>query len=68
MILGGSSSGSSSSSNQYQVEAILDRRVVGGNIEYYIKWLGWTARFNSWLSEADMGGCTDLIREFNGIQ
>lgn len=38
----GSGSGSSSDEEEYVVEKVLDRRVVKGHVQYYLKWKGFS--------------------------
>lgn len=73
-VLDGSSSGSSSitsstssNSRDFQVQAILTKRTLDGNVEYLVKWLGWASKYNSWLDVADMDGCSNLIEQFNAL-
>jgi hypothetical protein len=38
----------------YTVEKILRKRGIGSSKELYVKWKGYPAKFNSWISEADI--------------
>ena len=49
---------------EYEVENILRKRTRNGQTEYYIKWKGYTNKYNQWLPISDMGGCQELIEEF----
>jgi hypothetical protein len=33
----------------YKIEKVLMRRKKGGNIQYFVKWLGYPNKFNSWV-------------------
>lgn len=48
----------------FDIEQILRRRLnqKTGQKEYFIKWQGWPAKFNSWISEKD------LLQSHNGKQ
>ena len=40
----------------YKVEKIIKKRKgVGGKHEYFVKWMNWPDRFNSWVPEEDIG-------------
>lgn len=49
--------------NEFEVEEVLDRRVSNGNVEYLLKWKGFTSRHNSWVIENDVN-CPELIKKF----
>ena len=38
----------------YEVEKILKRRGKGKNSEVLVKWLGYPAKFNSWIPESEI--------------
>ena len=41
------------SENRYVVEKILRKRKSKGKEEFFVKWKGWPAKFNSWITEDD---------------
>ncbi|CAF0725496.1 unnamed protein product [Adineta ricciae] len=51
------------SEHEYQVEAIVDKRVHGKKIEYLLKWQGYSSTDNTWEDVSRLN-CPDLIREF----
>ena len=45
----------------FEVETILKMRVgVNGELEYLLKWKGWSADFNSWEPRSNLA-CDDLL-------
>jgi len=48
---------------EYQVEAILDKRIRGKKTQYLLKWKGYSSKHNSW-EDAYRLNCPDLFRRF----
>ena len=38
----------------YKIETILKTRKRGKNIEYFVKWLGYPDKYNSWIAKSDV--------------
>lgn len=50
---------------EYEVERILDSKMVNGVQYFLIKWKGYSDLENTWQTEEDMGNCAELLEEFN---
>lgn len=57
-------SSSSESDVEYEVEAIIGKRVKKGITYYKVRWLGFDESADTWEIDSNLGGCEELIRDF----
>ena len=38
----------------YEVEKILKKQGRGSNVQYFVKWLGYPNKFNSWVNASEI--------------
>ena len=53
--------------DDFQVEKIIKKRTKNGQVEYYLKWVGYSEDDNTWEPKANLN-CQDLIDEFEASQ
>ncbi|CAL4226028.1 unnamed protein product, partial [Meganyctiphanes norvegica] len=46
----------------YDVEKVIDERVVDGKKEYLVKWEEWGPAFNTWEPEEHLEGCDEVLK------
>ena len=49
--------------DEFEVDEILEKRGKGNEVEYLVRWKGFTNRYNSWIKKANMNA-PDLLRKF----
>lgn len=54
---------SSPEEEEYEVEAIVEKRLKRGKVEYLIKWKGWSHDDNTWEPKANLD-CEKIIENF----
>jgi len=54
-----------SSEENWEVEAIIGRRVEKGITQYLVKWKGWDVGDSTWETSDACKGCLSLVRQFN---
>jgi len=59
------SDGSGSEGETYEVEKILDKRMVKGKAQYFIKWKGFDAEEENTWEPVENLDCEDKIKEYN---
>jgi hypothetical protein len=52
------------SEDEYIVEKVVDKRIIGGEIEYLIKWEGYDSSENTWEPPENLDNIGNLIQEF----
>jgi hypothetical protein len=48
----------------YEVEDVLDDRVLGGRRQYYVKWKDYDHAFNTWEDEDNCDGCPEILKAY----
>ena len=51
--------------HEYEVEAILDSKVIRNKLYYLVDWLGYTPADQTWEPETNITNASELIQEFH---
>jgi len=49
---------------EFEVEKILNKRVVRGKEKFLVRWKGYTAEGDTWESRENLKNAKDLVKEF----
>jgi len=49
---------------EFEVEKILNKRVVRGKEKFLVRWKGYTAEGDTWESRENLKNTKDLVKEF----
>ena len=55
---------SSDYNTEYEVERILDKRFQNGQVQYKVKWKGYSLSESTWEPEDNLEGSKELVKEF----
>ena len=49
---------------EYEVERIVDHRIVRTGVHYLVKWTGWPEESNTWEPEKNLANCKQMLRNY----
>ena len=49
---------------EYEIEKVIDMRIVKGNKQFLVKWKGYQDFDNMWIAESEMGNAQEAIAEY----
>jgi len=49
---------------EFEVEKILNKRIVQGKEKFLVRWKGYTAEEDMWKSRENLGNVKELVKEF----
>jgi len=52
---------------EFEVEEVVDRRLYKGELQYLVKWVGWSSEDNSWEPEDNLENCSEKLNNFNKV-
>lgn len=47
----------------FEVEKVLDKRIVEGKVEYFLKWKNYSSNHNTWEPQENLN-CVELVSKF----
>ena len=50
---------------EYEVEKILEKQRRKGKLWYKIKWIGYSSKYNQWISEQDLDDASKLCEMYD---
>ena len=51
---------------EWEVERILNKQKIRGVVKYLVWWKGFTAEYDTWEKEEDLGNSKEVVAEFDG--
>ena len=52
-------------SNEWEIEHVLDAKTSQGQLQYLVKWVGWSDAYNEWVPARNMGNAEDAIATYH---
>ncbi len=53
------------SEKYYEIDKIMQKRVINGNAFFEVGWKNFSETFNSWVPQSELTNCRELLKEFN---
>ena len=53
---------------EYEIERILNKRLYRNKVQYLVRWKGWSASHDQWLSPKELGNAKDVLADYEATQ
>lgn len=55
------------SDNMYEVEKIMNHRIVNGKMSFLVRWKNYSSKHDSWVTQSDLN-CEEILKAYQNLK